>query len=81
MEGLTPMIRHGLKLKRYVKTQKLHKPQESIEIVIRDSDGKKLFSWGRSRGNLNQGLYEMLNFVGNKMGIPLDDIMESKEIL
>lgn len=77
------MIRHGWKLKKLGSanvrnhTAKIPRTQESIEIRVRDKDGKILFKWEPVKGNLKQGLYECLDFTQVKLGISLDDVLEA----
>lgn len=72
------MIRHGWKLKKLgsANKNKVPRTQESIEIRIRDPDGKILFKWEPVKGNLKQGLYECLDFTQVKLGLNLDDVIE-----
>lgn len=77
------MIRHGWKLKKLGSAKapgakvKIPKTQESIEIRIRDADGKTLFKWDPAKGNLKQGLYECLDYTQKGLGINLDDVIEA----
>jgi len=79
------MIRHGYKLKKLGSTVplgskvKVPKSRESIEIKIRDPDGKLLFSWDAARGNLKQGIYECLDFTNRGLGLSLDDVILPQE--
>lgn len=76
------LVRHGHKLKKLGSARvngrkpKIPKTRETIEIRIRDSDGKVLFKWDPAKGNLKQGLYECLDFTQRGLGINLDDVME-----
>jgi hypothetical protein len=79
------MIRHGYKLRKLGSSVpkgskvKVPKSRESIEIRIRDPDGKLLFSWDAARGNLKQGIYECLDFTDRGLGLSLDDILVPQE--
>jgi hypothetical protein len=68
--------RHGYKLKLIRKTTRaISSGKESIEVTIRDPDGRKVFHWDGVRGNINQGLYETLDFVDKKLGVPISEIL------
>lgn len=73
------MIRHGWKLKKLGSGNRTKVPRthESIEIRIKDQDGKTLFRWDSAKGNLKQGLYECLDFTQSKLGVSLDDVIEA----
>lgn len=78
-------MRHGFKLKKLGAALpkggkvKVPKSRESIEIRIRDPDGKTMWHWDPARGNLQQGLYECLDFTGRGLGMSLDEIIIPKE--
>jgi len=75
-------IRHGHKLKKWGSAKgdpRIPRAPESIEIKIRDPDGKLLFKWDPARGNIKQGLYECLDFTQKGLGINLDDVIEPQE--
>lgn len=75
------LMRHGFKVKLVRKTVKtIGTGKESIEVTIRDPDGRKVFHWDGVRGNLNQGLYETLDFVDKKLGVPIEDIISVEEL-
>jgi hypothetical protein len=77
------MIRHGFKLKKLGSARKngekikVPRTHESIEIRIRDQEGKTLFRWDPAKGNLKQGIYECLDFTQRGLGVSLDDVFES----
>jgi len=75
-------IRHGYKLRKLGSGKgnpKIPHAPESIEIKIRDPDGRLLFKWEPARGNIKQGLYECLDFTQKGLGINLDDVIEPQE--
>ena len=75
-------IRHGHKLRKLGSARgdpSIPRAPESIEIKIRDPDGKLLFKWDPARGNIKQGLYECLDFTQKGLGINLDDVIEPQE--
>jgi hypothetical protein len=75
-------IRDGMRRKAQVSEQIPNggkmKCRESIEVLIKDWDGKVLWRWEAGRGNLNQGLYETLDFAQKKLNLDLNDVLYPK---
>lgn len=49
----------------------------SIEIVVRDTNGKKMFCW--TKGKISPGILKTLDWLEAKAGIPQDIVLEERE--
>jgi len=58
---------------------KIQRTPFSIEIKICDENGKRIFMWHNSRGNLLLGIDKATDFVIEKLGIDHKTIIERKK--
>ena len=58
---------------------KIQRTPFSIEIKICDENGRKIFMWHNSRGNLLLGIDKATDFVIEKLGIDHKTIIERKK--
>ena len=58
---------------------KIQRTPFSIEIKICDENGRKIFTWHNSRGNLLLGIDKATDFVIEKLGIDHQTIIERKK--
>ena len=58
---------------------KIERTPFSIEVKICDENGKRIFIWHNSRGNLLLGINKTTDFVIEKLGIDHKSIIEKKK--